>query len=49
VKKRIDQGSLSDIIRERVKRKAHKTDFKEAIISVYSKLAESLMDNQSHF
>ena len=49
VKKRIDRGSLSDLTRERVERKAQKTDFKEAVVSVYSKLAESLMDNQPYF
>jgi hypothetical protein len=49
VRKRIDRGSLSNIIRERVKRKAQKTEFKEAIVSVYSRLAESLMDNQPYF
>jgi hypothetical protein len=49
VKKRIDRGSLSNIIRERVERKAQKTEFKEAIVSVYSRLAESLMDNQPYF
>jgi len=49
VKKRIDTGSLSDVIRERVKRRAQKTDFKDAVVSVYSTLAESLMDNQPYF
>jgi gamma-glutamyl:cysteine ligase YbdK (ATP-grasp superfamily) len=49
VKKRIDRGSLSNIVRERVERKAQKTEFKEAIVSVYSRLAESLMDNQPYF
>jgi gamma-glutamyl:cysteine ligase YbdK (ATP-grasp superfamily) len=49
VKKRIDRGSLSDTIREKVGWKAQKTDFKEAVVSVYSSLAESLMDNQPFF
>jgi gamma-glutamyl:cysteine ligase YbdK (ATP-grasp superfamily) len=49
VKKRIDGGSLSDRIHERVEKKAQKTDFKEAVVSVYSRLAESLMDNQPFF
>ena len=31
VKKRIENGNLSDLIRERVLKKAQKTDFKEAI------------------
>jgi hypothetical protein len=49
VKKRIDRGSLSDIIRERVERKAQKTDLKEATVEIYSGLVESLMDNQPYF
>jgi gamma-glutamyl:cysteine ligase YbdK (ATP-grasp superfamily) len=47
-KKRIDQESLSELIRKRVERKAQKTDFKEAVVSVYSRLAESLMGNQPY-
>jgi hypothetical protein len=34
---------------ERVEKKAQRTDFKEAVVSVYSRLAESLMDNQPYF
>jgi len=49
VKKRIDQGSLPDLIRERVLRRAQRTDFEEAVVGAYSKLAESLMDNQPYF
>ena len=49
VRKRIDSGSLSEIIRKRVKKKAQKTDFREAVITVYLKLAESLMDNRPYF
>jgi carboxylate-amine ligase len=49
VKKRINTGSLSDIVRQRVERKAQKTDFTEAVVSVYSRLAESLMDNRPYF
>jgi Glutamate-cysteine ligase family 2(GCS2) len=49
VRKRIEQGNLSCIIRERVKRKAQRTGFREAIISVYSELMKSLMDNQPYF
>jgi gamma-glutamyl:cysteine ligase YbdK (ATP-grasp superfamily) len=48
VRNRIDKGSLSDIIRERVEEKAQRTSFKEAVVTVYSKLAESLMDNQPY-
>ena len=49
VRKRIDNGSLSEIIRERVEKKTQKTDFREAVITIYSKLAESLMENRPYF
>jgi gamma-glutamyl:cysteine ligase YbdK (ATP-grasp superfamily) len=49
VKRRIDRGSLSDAIRERVERKAQKTNLKEAVVGVYSRLVENLMDNQPYF
>jgi gamma-glutamyl:cysteine ligase YbdK (ATP-grasp superfamily) len=49
VEKRIELGSLSDILRDRVVRKAQKTDFREAVIDVYSRLIKSLMDNQPYF
>jgi gamma-glutamyl:cysteine ligase YbdK (ATP-grasp superfamily) len=47
--KRIERGSLSEIIRERVAEKAKKTDFNEAVISVYSKLIKSLANNEPYF
>ena len=46
VKTRIENGNLSELIRERVTRKARKTDFGEAVRSVYSTLAKCLVDNQ---
>jgi gamma-glutamyl:cysteine ligase YbdK (ATP-grasp superfamily) len=46
IKKRIEEGSLSNLIREKVKRKAEKTNFEEAIRSVYSKLINCLINNQ---
>jgi gamma-glutamyl:cysteine ligase YbdK (ATP-grasp superfamily) len=49
VKKRIDLGNLSDVIRQRVQRKAQRTELREAVVSVYSRLAKSLMDNQPYF
>jgi len=49
IKKRIDKGNLSEIIKEKVRRKAQKTDLKEAIISVYLDLVKSLMNNQPYF
>jgi hypothetical protein len=49
VEKRIERGSLSDVIRERVQRNAQKTDLKDAIIGVYSSLIKSLIENQPYF
>jgi gamma-glutamyl:cysteine ligase YbdK (ATP-grasp superfamily) len=49
VEKRIESGNLSELIRERVLRKAQKADLKEAILSIYSKLIKCLTDNQPYF
>lgn len=49
IKKRIECGSLSEIIRDKVKRRAQKTNFKEAVIDVYSRLIKSLVENQPYF
>jgi len=49
VRKRIEKGSLSDIIREKVLKKAQRTDFKEAIVNIYSKLIKSLTTNEPYF
>jgi hypothetical protein len=49
VKKRIENGNLSEIIRERVQKRAQKTDLREAIRDVYSGLTNSLRDNQPYF
>jgi len=49
VKKRIESGSLSELIRERVLKKTQKTDLEEAILSVYSTLIKCLADNQPYF
>lgn len=49
VEKRIELGNLSEIIRKRVERKTQKAGFTEAVVSVYSKLIESLIDNQPYF
>jgi gamma-glutamyl:cysteine ligase YbdK (ATP-grasp superfamily) len=44
-KRRIDEGSLSEITLSRVKQKAQKTDLHEAILKVYSNLVKSLTNN----
>jgi hypothetical protein len=49
VKKRIESGNLSELIRERVLKKAQKTTLEEAILSVYSTLIKCLADNQPYF
>ncbi len=49
VAKRIERGNLSALVRERVRAKAQKTDFKEAVVSVYSLLIKSLIDNEPYF
>jgi carboxylate-amine ligase len=49
IKKRLESGNLSEIIRERVQRRAEKTDFYEAIVNVYSTLIKCLSDNEPYF
>ena len=49
IQKRITKGNLSEIVRERVQVRGQKTDLREAILNVYSNLAESLIDNQPYF
>jgi hypothetical protein len=49
VKRRIDEGCLSELIRARVSRRAEKTDFHQAVIDVYSMLIKCLHDNQPYF
>jgi hypothetical protein len=49
VQKRIERGSLSELIRGRISKRAQKTDIKEAILGVYSTLIKCLADNQPYF
>jgi gamma-glutamyl:cysteine ligase YbdK (ATP-grasp superfamily) len=46
VQRRIEAGNLSDLIRARVKKRAEKTVFREAIIDVYSTLINCLCSNE---
>ena len=48
IEKRVENGSLSEIIRDRVSRRAEKTDFHEAIVNVYSTLIKCLSDNEPY-
>jgi len=49
IKKRLENGNLSETIRERVLRRAEKTDFHEAVLTVYSTLIKCLTDNEPYF
>ena len=49
VKKRIEEGNLSELIRNRVATKAQKTTFREAVLNVYLKLVECLSRNEPYF
>ncbi len=46
IKRRIEDGNLSQLIRERIITRAQKTDVAEAVRSVYSTLIKCLADNQ---
>ena len=46
IRNRIENGCLSEIIRERVMQKAQRTDFVEAVRSVYSSLIKHLAVNE---
>jgi gamma-glutamyl:cysteine ligase YbdK (ATP-grasp superfamily) len=48
IRKRIENGNLSELVRERVTRKAQKTDFAEAVRVIYSRLIKCLIDNQPY-
>jgi len=48
VKKRIEEGSLSELIHERVLKRAQKTSLDQSIIDVYSTLIKCLKDNQPY-
>lgn len=49
VKKRIEEGSLSELIRSRVLKRAQKTSLKEAILDIYLTLIKRLADNRPYF
>ncbi|MGQ9551268.1 MAG: glutamate-cysteine ligase family protein [Candidatus Bathycorpusculaceae bacterium] len=49
VQKRVECGSLSEIIRDRVQRRAQRTNSVEAILGVYLQLMKSLAINQPYF
>jgi gamma-glutamyl:cysteine ligase YbdK (ATP-grasp superfamily) len=49
VKRRIEEGSLSEVIRKNVRVEAEKSDFHQAICKVYSTLIKCLSTNQPYF
>jgi predicted CopG family antitoxin len=49
MKRRIDEGSLSEVISRKVKQRAQNTDLHEAILGVYLNLVSSLRDNTPYF
>ncbi|MGQ9460963.1 MAG: glutamate-cysteine ligase family protein [Candidatus Bathyarchaeaceae archaeon] len=49
IKKRIEEGNLSNLIRRDVLKKAQKTDLGEAILSIYLRLVENLIENKVYF
>jgi carboxylate-amine ligase len=49
IKRRIKEGSLSELIRNRVLAKEKKTTFREAVVSIYSELVKCLSHNQPYF
>ncbi len=46
IKERIEKGNLSQIVAEQVRKKMNRTDMKDAIHSVYSRLIKCLLKNQ---
>lgn len=46
VKRRIEEGNLSELILSRVERRAEKTSFREAVIGIYSTLIKNLRNNE---
>ena len=49
IKKRIEEGSLSDAIRRNVLKEAQRVGLREAIVRVYSKLIRCLAANEPYF
>ncbi|MEM2338168.1 MAG: glutamate-cysteine ligase family protein [Candidatus Bathyarchaeia archaeon] len=49
IEKRVEHGSLSEVIRKKVQIRMQKTSMEEAIIDVYSKLLKCLEDNEPFF
>jgi hypothetical protein len=48
IRKKIESGNLSEILRERVVKRSQRTSLREAIVDVYSKLTDNLVKNQPY-
>jgi len=48
VRRRIECGNLSELLRERMAKRSQRTNLREAIVDVYSELAASLAKNQPY-
>ena len=48
IQTRVKNGNLSEIISRQIKNKTQKTDIKEAIVNVYSRLTKNLLNNQPY-
>jgi gamma-glutamyl:cysteine ligase YbdK (ATP-grasp superfamily) len=46
IKRRIDEGNLSELIRNKIRRRAERTSFQEAVVDVYSTLIKCLCSNE---
>jgi gamma-glutamyl:cysteine ligase YbdK (ATP-grasp superfamily) len=49
IKRRIEEGSLSEAITRNVKRKSQRTELREAILETYLNIAKRLQDNLPYF
>jgi gamma-glutamyl:cysteine ligase YbdK (ATP-grasp superfamily) len=49
IEKRIQKGSLSELIKENVEKEAQRNDFREAIMKVYLRIVKNLRDNKPFF
>jgi gamma-glutamyl:cysteine ligase YbdK (ATP-grasp superfamily) len=49
IRRRIESGSLSEILRKRIVERSQRTSLAEAIVGVYSELTSSLAKNEPYF
>nr|MDO8132950.1 glutamate-cysteine ligase family protein [Candidatus Njordarchaeum guaymaensis] len=49
IRRRMEEGNLSEAIAKKVKQKSQKTELREAILEIYLNIAKSLKDNTPYF